>query len=109
MKAAAIEMICTYQLGDKARATRLRDKLLKIGAGAFLPPFLCEKFQGTCQVLDLLPSLLDAIQEMAKEGNSGGNLDESEADSLEGNRFEEVVDPEMTQFAMGQAVSAIGF
>lgn len=68
--ALAIQMISAYQLGDRAEATQLRD-LLKEMPQHKLSEHLRKRFEGTSEVLDLVPKFLDIMKNAEKEPDRG--------------------------------------
>jgi len=56
-----IEMVCNYQLGDRDRAVELRNHLQPMDRGA-LSQHLAKRFEGTSEVLELVPQFLNFLQ-----------------------------------------------
>eukprot|EP00440_Ansanella_granifera_P025007 gb/GFBE01027160.1/.p1 GENE.gb/GFBE01027160.1/~~gb/GFBE01027160.1/.p1 ORF type:complete len:278 (+),score=66.79 gb/GFBE01027160.1/:1-834(+) len=59
--AAVIEMVCSYQLGDRNRAVLLRDCLQMVDR-SLLSRHLERRFQGTAEVLELVPQFLNLLK-----------------------------------------------
>jgi hypothetical protein len=67
-------MICTialYQLGDKKKALTLKDAVLTeedIDLDELnISTFLSDRFKGTCEVLQMMPDLLNMLKSMPRE------------------------------------------
>eukprot|EP00929_Paragymnodinium_shiwhaense_P014319 TRINITY_DN122225_c0_g1_i1.p2 TRINITY_DN122225_c0_g1~~TRINITY_DN122225_c0_g1_i1.p2 ORF type:complete len:230 (-),score=78.03 TRINITY_DN122225_c0_g1_i1:108-797(-) len=57
-----IEMVSSYQLGDRERAVELRDVLRKCDLSS-LSAHLKKRFEGTSEVLDLVPQFLNLVKQ----------------------------------------------
>jgi len=57
-----IEMVCCYQLGDRSRATELRVQLQKMDL-KMVSQHLKKRFEGTSEVLELVPQFLSLLQQ----------------------------------------------
>mmetsp|Transcript_21797 Transcript_21797/g.58252 ORF Transcript_21797/g.58252 Transcript_21797/m.58252 type:complete len:286 (+) Transcript_21797:99-956(+) len=62
----AIEMICSYQLGDRDRAVELRTRLQSMDR-SMLSEHLAKRFAGTSEVLELVPQFLEFLQAADQE------------------------------------------
>jgi phage gp36-like protein len=65
------QMICTialYQLGDKKKAIELKDAILAEAEDDAefqnISVYLGERFKGTCEVLSMMPDLLNLLRSM---------------------------------------------
>mmetsp|Transcript_22065 Transcript_22065/g.40542 ORF Transcript_22065/g.40542 Transcript_22065/m.40542 type:complete len:253 (-) Transcript_22065:14-772(-) len=61
VSALVVEMVASYQLGDRDRAIELRDRLQGMRQDG-LSPELKKSFQSTSEVLELVPNLLNLLQ-----------------------------------------------
>jgi len=66
----AVEMICSYQLGDRDRAVGLRDQLQNMDHSMF-SAHLSKRFKGTSEVLDLVPQFMNLLK-AAEQGRRDG-------------------------------------
>lgn len=61
-----IEMVCSYQLGDRDRAMALRERLEQMDRSG-ISQHLAKRFEGTCEVLELVPQFLSFLQQAEKD------------------------------------------
>lgn len=64
--AVALEMVSTYQLGDRDRAVQLRDQLRSMDR-SMLSRHLQGRYEGTSEVLELVPQFLDLLKAAEQE------------------------------------------
>jgi len=57
----AIEMVCSYQLGDRDRAVQHRETLKGLDRSS-MSEHLTKRFDGTCEVLELVPAFLNLLK-----------------------------------------------
>lgn len=67
----ALEMLCSYQLGDRTRAVALRDRL-KTSDRSLLSKHLARRYEGTCEVLELVPQFLSLLRAAEQDPDGQG-------------------------------------
>lgn len=68
--AAVVEMITSYQLGDRDRACALRDRLRLVDRTT-LSGHLSKRFEGTSEALELMPQLMSLLKTANEEKKAG--------------------------------------
>merc|ERR1712129_553665 len=92
------EMVCSYQLGDRDHAVQLRETLKSMDRSS-MSEHLAKRFDGTCEVLELVPAFLNLLKACERPRNSRSSRD---SQFRQGNiacmpfhrRFEDVTLPE---------------
>mmetsp|Transcript_72806 Transcript_72806/g.168759 ORF Transcript_72806/g.168759 Transcript_72806/m.168759 type:complete len:228 (-) Transcript_72806:97-780(-) len=64
-----VEMVACYQLGDRGRAVMLRDNLLKADR-SLASKHLIKRFEGTSEVLELVPEFLNLLKSVEHNGGA---------------------------------------
>jgi len=71
--AMVVEMVAAYQLGDREHAIATRDRLKALdGPCPTLSQHLRKRFEGTSEILDLVPHFLNMLQASSSAEQCGG-------------------------------------
>lgn len=66
----ALEMVCSYQLGDRDHAVQLRETLKSMDRSS-MSEHLAKRFDGTCEVLELVPAFLNLLKAQEQQEQQG--------------------------------------